>query len=76
MVHILSSRWFLPGCSFDIKKLQRALHSDQPELIAVYGHRRVGKTYLVRDLFDDRICSAAHAIDDLLFVNGAPLGEE
>ena len=40
----------------EIKNLQRALHSDQPELIAVYGRKRVGKTYLVREFFDDRIC--------------------
>jgi len=31
--------------------LQRKLASDRPELIAVYGRRRVGKTYLVRTYF-------------------------
>ena len=46
----------IAGRGAEIKKLQRALHSDQPELIAVYGRRRVGKTYLVREFFDDRIC--------------------
>ena len=46
----------IAGRKPEIKKLQGALHSDQPELIAVYGRRRVGKTYLVREFFDDRIC--------------------
>ena len=40
----------------EIEQLDRALHSDQPELIAVYGRRRVGKTFLIREFFDNRIC--------------------
>jgi type II secretory pathway predicted ATPase ExeA len=46
----------IAGRKPEIKKLQGALHSDQPELIAVYGRRRVGKTYLIREFFDDQIC--------------------
>ncbi len=36
--------------------LARALQSPDPEFIAVYGRRRVGKTHLVREFFSDTIC--------------------
>jgi hypothetical protein len=36
--------------------LAKALHSADPEFIAVYGRRRVGKTFLVREFFGDDIC--------------------
>ena len=29
--------------------LTKALHSTEPEFIAVYGRRRVGKTFLIRE---------------------------
>jgi predicted AAA+ superfamily ATPase len=32
--------------------LEKALKSNEPELIAIYGRRRVGKTYLVRQYFN------------------------
>ena len=35
--------------------LQKALDSDQAELVAVIGRRRVGKTYLVRQVYGDLI---------------------
>lgn len=35
----------------EIEILKDALASDVPELIAVYGRRRVGKTYLIRQIF-------------------------
>ncbi|MDD2387584.1 MAG: ATP-binding protein [Bacteroidales bacterium] len=35
--------------------LSDALYSYRSELIAVYGRRRVGKTYLVREFFGDKI---------------------
>lgn len=36
--------------------LTKALRSPDPEFIAVYGRRRVGKTFLVREFFEDNIC--------------------
>ena len=36
--------------------LTKALHSTEPEFIAVYGRRRVGKTFLIREFFEDTIC--------------------
>src|SRR5690348_12417405 len=37
------------------KILNDALASSESELIAVYGRRRVGKTFLIRTLYNDRI---------------------
>jgi len=36
------------------RELRDALSRDEAQLIAVYGRRRVGKTYLVRETFKDR----------------------
>lgn len=33
-----------------------AMMSEQPEFIAVYRHRRVGKTYLIRETFNYQFC--------------------
>jgi hypothetical protein len=38
--------------------LDRFAASDQPEFIAVYGRRRVGKTFLIREHFRDRFTFA------------------
>ena len=35
--------------------LKRALKSEDAELIAVYGRRRVGKTFLIREYFADQL---------------------
>ena len=42
------------GRSKEINELNRLYESDESEFIAVYGRRRVGKTYLVRETFADR----------------------
>lgn len=43
------------GREKEIKKLQELYNSDSAELVAVYGRRRVGKTFLVDNAFEDRI---------------------
>ena len=34
--------------------LERLLNEDTAQMLAVYGRRRTGKTFLVREYFDDR----------------------
>ncbi len=46
----------IAGRDLEMQKLQRTLDSGKPEFIAVYGRRRVGKTFLVREFFNDKIC--------------------
>jgi uncharacterized protein len=45
----------LIGREAEIKILQQSLASNQAELIAVYGRRRVGKTYLIRTLYEKNL---------------------
>ncbi len=52
------------------KVLGRALESREAELVAVYGRRRVGKTFLVREFFRDHLCF------ELTGVRNAPLREQ
>ena len=35
-------------------ELVRMYESDESEFVAVYGRRRVGKTYLIREVFTDK----------------------
>ena len=37
------------------KELERIYNSNKAEFVVVYGRRRVGKTYLVREYFEDRL---------------------
>jgi AAA+ ATPase superfamily predicted ATPase len=39
------------GRESEKKILERLLQSSQPELLALYGRRRVGKTFLIRTFF-------------------------
>ena len=48
------------GREREIKELNRLFNSDRAELVAIYGRRRVGKTYLVDETFSGRI-SFRHA---------------
>ena len=43
------------GRENEVKKLNEYYNSDSAELIALYGRRRVGKTFLVDEVFEDRI---------------------
>lgn len=45
----------LIGRTVEKKILTTALNSGEPELIAVYGRRRVGKTFLIRSIYKDNI---------------------
>jgi uncharacterized protein len=45
----------LIGRATEIKILTDALASPQAELIAVYGRRRVGKTHLIRTVYEKQI---------------------
>ena len=42
----------LIGRRYEQKLISDYCNSDKAELIAVYGRRRVGKTYLVRNMFN------------------------
>ncbi|MCR5660214.1 MAG: ATP-binding protein [Bacteroidales bacterium] len=42
------------GRKQEIEELKRLYHSDRPEFIAVYGRRRVGKTFLIKQVLKDK----------------------
>ena len=42
------------GRKKEIGELEELYDSGKPEFVAIYGRRRVGKTYLVKELFKDR----------------------
>ncbi len=44
----------LIGRKEEIEILNEKLTSSKPEFVALYGRRRVGKTYLVRNVFDNK----------------------
>lgn len=43
----------LVGRKDEMKMLKEYFHSERSEFIAVYGRRRVGKTYLIRKAAED-----------------------
>ena len=38
----------------EIQELEKRYYSDMPEFVAVYGRRRVGKTYLINSVFSNK----------------------
>ena len=40
----------------EIEVLSKAFTSNSPEFIAIYGRRRIGKTFLIKEFFKDSIC--------------------
>ncbi|MEX0813834.1 MAG: ATP-binding protein [Chitinophagales bacterium] len=45
----------LAGREKEVKRLEKALKSDKAELIAIFGRRRVGKTFLIREVYQSHI---------------------
>jgi len=41
----------LIGRNAEAEKLREVLSSEVSEFVAVYGRRRIGKTYLIREVF-------------------------
>ncbi len=44
------------GRHYEQKQLQKIFQSNEAEFVAIYGRRRVGKTYLIREFFDKKSC--------------------
>ncbi len=44
------------GRKTEIQLLQKVLSSNEAEFVALYGRRRVGKTYLIREFFQNASC--------------------
>ena len=44
------------GRTDESKILERTLYSNDPEFIAIYGRRRIGKTFLIREFYENSIC--------------------
>lgn len=42
------------GREHEQKILQQCVESDSPEFVAVYGRRRIGKTFLIKNFFDEK----------------------
>ncbi len=42
------------GRKQEVEQLQRIFASDKAELVAVYGRRRIGKTFLVKEFFNEK----------------------
>lgn len=42
------------GRKEEIAKLRKAYDSEYSEFVAVYGRRRIGKTFLIREMFDGK----------------------
>ncbi len=43
------------GRKYEVERLERSLLSSDSELIAVYGRRRIGKTYLIRNVYKNHL---------------------
>ena len=43
------------GRKGEIAELEKLYHSDRPEFVAIYGRRRVGKTFLIKQALTGRL---------------------
>ena len=52
-IHAMKNRNII-GRDYEQSLIKKLYHSDKAELVAIYGRRRVGKTYLVKRFFDEQ----------------------
>ena len=45
----------LIGREKEVERLKNALNSDRSEFVAVYGRRRVGKTFLIKETLGKKL---------------------
>ena len=55
---------YIIGRAKEKEQLSDVLQEESPQLIAVYGRRRVGKTFLIRNYFDQQIVFEMSGIHD------------
>ncbi len=48
-------KYVMIGRKKEVETLERLYNSNKSQFVAVYGRRRVGKTYLINELFGDKI---------------------
>ena len=56
----------IAGRKDEVKILLDTIKKDNSEFLAVYGRRRIGKTYLIREVYKEQIifeCSGLHQKD-------------
>ncbi len=53
------------GRTEEIKRLERYLASERSEFVAVYGRRRIGKTFFVRHVVSDKVCFSITGMDNV-----------
>ncbi|MCO6488777.1 MAG: ATP-binding protein [Phaeodactylibacter sp.] len=54
----------LIGRKRERETLMEALQSDEPEMVAVIGRRRVGKTFLVKQVYEEHILFEVTGLQD------------
>ena len=64
------------GREREVQELNRLYDSNKAEFVAIYGRRRVGKTYLVDQVFKDRITFRHAGISPVDRENGSGLGRQ
>ena len=55
----------LVGRKEEIEELKRAYNSEYSEFVAVYGRRRIGKTFLIRETFRDQFTFQYTGVSDI-----------
>ena len=57
----------------EIEELLKSYKSSESEFVAVYGRRRVGKTYLIRSVFLEKFVFQHSGLAEVIFLLHFPL---